>query len=76
MFLLSYIESYWFENWTSPTVREIGNALGLASPATVHDYLERLVVEGHLEVRRVSARRVLYRTRRSLVREYQERSYA
>jgi len=31
-----------------PTVREIGQAAGLASPATVHAYLQRLSERGHL----------------------------
>jgi repressor LexA len=32
-----------------PTVREIGQATGLSSPATVHAYLNRLHCKGHLE---------------------------
>lgn len=32
-----------------PTVREIGKALGLSSPATVHSYLNRLFEKGFLQ---------------------------
>ena len=65
-FILAYIEAYWQAEWTSPTVRELGKVLGLSSPATVHKHLERLEATGELEVKRVSPRRVLYRTRRSV----------
>lgn len=32
-----------------PTVREIGKVLGLSSPATVHDYLNKLLKRGYLK---------------------------
>ena len=64
---LAFIDAYWLANWTSPTVRQIGEAIGLSSPASCHKYLGRLVAEGALEVRQVSAKRVLYRRRAAAV---------
>jgi repressor LexA len=59
--IVLYINEYWQNNWTSPTVREIGMHLGIASPATVHYHLRRLTERGVLQSRKLSSRRVLYR---------------
>ena len=47
--ILSYIEQYSSEKGYPPTVREIGEAVGLNSPSTVHGYLNRLERDGKLE---------------------------
>lgn len=59
--ILSFIDDYWDDNWTSPTVREIGRAVGLASPASVAWHLSDLVRKGMLVRKELSGRRVLYR---------------
>lgn len=43
-FIVSHVE----ENGWPPTVREIGAAVGLDSPSTVHAYLTQLVHEGRI----------------------------
>jgi repressor LexA len=40
--ILQFIRGYHAEHQWSPTVREIGEAVGLRSPATVQVYLEEL----------------------------------
>lgn len=47
--ILAYIEEYSNVNGYPPTVREIGEAVGLNSPSTVHGYLKRLERDGKLE---------------------------
>ncbi len=47
--ILEYIEQYSNINGYPPTVREIGAAVGLNSPSTVHGYLQRLERDGKLE---------------------------
>ncbi len=47
--ILEYIERFSNENGYPPTVREIGEAVGLNSPSTVHGYLKRLERDGKLE---------------------------
>lgn len=59
--ILDYIERYWVENWTSPSVREIAREVGLASTDSVHRYLLEMTRKGMLERRDVSSARVLYR---------------
>lgn len=59
--VLAFIDSWWITNWTSPSIREIGAAMGWSSPDVTHRYVTRLVDQGYLEVKRLSAKRVLYR---------------
>ena len=40
--VLNYIKKYVVEHGFSPSTREIGAALGLSSPATVHTHLKKL----------------------------------
>lgn len=47
--VLSFIEQFAAEQGYPPSVREIGAAVGLASTATVHGYLERLEKKGYLD---------------------------
>ncbi len=47
--ILMFIEQYTAANGYPPTVREIGEAVGLNSPSTVHGYIKRLERDGKLE---------------------------
>lgn len=58
--LLTFIDNFWIENWTSPTVREIGKWMGWTSTATTHYHLKKLVDESFLSYRETPSR-VLYR---------------
>jgi repressor LexA len=46
--VLAFIERYSAERGYPPTVRDIGRALGLASPSTVHAHLAKLETSGAL----------------------------
>ena len=46
--ILKFIEKQVSEKGYPPTVREICDAVGLNSPATVHGYLKRLEKNGHI----------------------------
>lgn len=47
--VLDYIKKYVVENGYPPTVREIGLALGLSSPATIHSHLNNLEEKGYIK---------------------------
>ena len=47
--ILKFIETQVLENGYPPSVREIGQAVGLSSTATVHGYLERLEKKGYIK---------------------------
>lgn len=47
--VLSFVKAFEEEHKLSPTVREIQEALGFASPFSVQRYLRRLRAEGRLE---------------------------
>lgn len=47
--VLTYIKKYIVENGYPPAIREIGEALGLSSPATVHTHLNKLISAGYLK---------------------------
>ena len=47
--VLKFIKKYIVEHGYPPAIREIGDALGLSSPATVHSHLNRLVKNGYLK---------------------------
>lgn len=59
--LLDFLRSYWEQNWTSPTVREIAQHMGWTSPSTAHQFLQDAERDGFIETKRLSDRRVLYR---------------
>jgi len=44
--VLSYIKKFTVEHGYPPAIREIGAALGLSSPATVHTHLKKLEASG------------------------------
>ena len=46
--ILEFIEGFVKENGYSPSVREIGSAVGFKSPSTVHLYLKKLEGDGKL----------------------------
>ena len=48
-FFLDTLKEMVKKNGYFPTVREIGKAVGLSSPATVHSYLNRLFERGYLK---------------------------
>lgn len=47
--ILKYIKEYTATNGYPPTVREIGNSLGLSSPATIHSHLNNLEKKGYIK---------------------------
>jgi repressor LexA len=47
--ILACIERHTEQNGYPPTVREIGLAVGLASPSTVHAHLAKLEAAGHIK---------------------------
>ena len=46
--ILAFIQQHTAERGYPPTVREIGQAVGLASPSTVHAHLAKLAEAGHI----------------------------
>ncbi|MDD3048979.1 MAG: transcriptional repressor LexA [Bacilli bacterium] len=46
---LNFIKEYLVSNSYPPTVREIGEALGLSSPATIHSHLHNLELKGYIK---------------------------
>lgn len=47
--ILDIIVTYINKNGFSPTVREIGNLVGIKSTATVHKHLEKLKEQGRID---------------------------
>ncbi len=47
--ILAYIKKYIANNGYPPTVREIGKAVGLSSPATIHSHLTNLEAKGYIK---------------------------
>lgn len=47
--ILKFIKEFIVSNGYPPTVREIGSALGLSSPATIHAHLENLEAKGFIK---------------------------
>ena len=70
--ILSYIEKYSAEKGYPPTVREIGEAVGLNSPSTVHGYLKRLERDGKLEKAEGSSRALRLKGEKEALREFLE----
>ena len=68
--VLDYVKSYVASNGFPPAIREIGKALGLNSPATIHSHLNALEHKGYL--RKTNSK---YRSLELLVRnEYEKDS--
>ena len=70
--ILTYIEQFSSVNGYPPTVREIGEAVGLNSPSTVHGYLKRLERDGKLEKEEGSSRALRIKGMRPVEREFLE----
>jgi len=47
--ILNFIKEFIVSNGYPPTVREIGKALGLSSPATIHSHLNNLASKGFIK---------------------------
>jgi len=47
--ILNFIKEFIVSNGYPPTVREIGLALGLSSPATIHSHLNKLAEKGFIK---------------------------
>lgn len=63
--IMLFIDQYWIDNWTSPSMSAIAEHVGLASKATVNTHLNDLVRLGYLERKQIDDKevgpRVLYR---------------
>ena len=46
--ILKYIKEYIVDHGFPPTIREIGKALDLSSPATIHAHLANLEKKGYI----------------------------
>lgn len=46
--VLAFIKNFMVERHVTPTIREIGEGIGLKSTSTVHTYFERLVHRGDI----------------------------
>lgn len=56
--ILDFIESFTKENGYSPSVREIGDALGFKSSSTPHAYIKKLTEEGKISQRLSKSRSI------------------
>lgn len=54
--ILSYIKTFARTHGRTPTIREIGRALGISSTSVVNHHLKRLAREGKLDRRELVAR--------------------
>ena len=48
--MLEFIAEFWEENGYSPSIAEVGAAVGIVSPNAVRSHLQKLVDEGHLKM--------------------------
>ena len=46
--ILNYIKEYMKNNGVTPTIREIGEGVGLYSTSTVQSHMDRLKIEGEI----------------------------
>ena len=56
--IYQYISNYINDMGYSPTVREIGKAVGLKSSSSVHSHLTQLEIEGRIETKPNSPRTI------------------
>ena len=47
--ILQFIKDYYAKYGYSPSIREIGKAVGIASSSTIHGYLEKLKKQGLID---------------------------
>lgn len=56
--VLDFVKEYIVSHGYPPTVREIGEALGLSSPATIHSHLQRLKEKGYISIDKAKNRAI------------------
>ncbi len=56
--IYQYISNYINDMGYSPTVREIGKAVGLKSSSSVYSHLSKLEIEGRIETKSYSPRTI------------------
>lgn len=56
--ILDFIKGFMMKNQYPPTVREIGEGVGLKSPATVKVYLDSLVEDGSIMIKDGTSRAI------------------
>lgn len=56
--IINFIASYRAEHGYPPSMREIGDAVGLSSSSVVHGYIERLTKNGYLTKKSDSSRTI------------------
>ena len=56
--IYQYISNYINDMGYSPTVREIGKAVGLKSSSSVYSHLSKLEIEGRIETKPYSPRTI------------------
>lgn len=49
-YILKFIDEYTKRNRISPSMREIGKAVGLSSVSSVHGHVHRLQKKGYIEI--------------------------
>lgn len=54
--VLNYIKQFYADNKYPPSVRQIGTALNLKSPATIHSHIQGLIEKGYIKRRNGSNR--------------------
>ena len=54
--VLNYIKQFYADNKYPPSVRQIGTALSLKSPATIHSHIQGLIEKGYIKRRNGSNR--------------------
>lgn len=57
--IYAFVRAYILENGYSPTVREIGESVGLRSTSSVQRYVEELVQEGRLRHKKSGPRTIV-----------------
>ena len=68
--ILRYIKDFMLERGTTPSIREIGEGVGLYSTSTVHAHFRSLVDKGYIE--QVTSNRYIVKGMRYMEDESQE----
>jgi repressor LexA len=56
--LVNFIYNYTQKNGFPPSVREIGDAIGVSSSSTIHKFIKKSVEEGYVELHPKIARSI------------------
>ena len=70
--IYDYIKKYIKENGYGPTIREIGNAVGLSSTASVHSLICSLKEKGYIEYGRTGSSRTLHLTNKNALSDKEQ----